>query len=200
MQVSTKIFVVANFSTNFFVETLNYCFRRMKITFVGMQQHDPAFDPTPSGCFRIEELQAFQAFEACTLVDVNYYLWLNNTEADKAPYRFLYSLELVFERCGALLISSGEDSTAIRIISAETLIKTARELQKLHKSVSIQRVNCGAFPLWQPAIGQTLHAVRLSRDESGLYLNDALVLDFDSHQIMVALAQREGLEVGDYRH
>lgn len=162
-------------------------------------QHDPAFEPTPPDCFPLEALQAFQRVEACALLDVNYYLWLNNTDADKPPYRFLYCLELVFERQGALLLSSGEDTTAIRIISAETLIRTARDLQQLHNQVSIQRVNCAAFPLWQPAVGSPLQAVRLSRNEDGYYLNDALVLDFGSWRILVSLNhQGDGLALSDY--
>jgi hypothetical protein len=170
----------------------------MKSTFVGMQQHDPAFDTSPPECFRFEELQAFQTFEACALVDVNYYLWLHNTDAAESSHRFLYCLELVFERQGGLLLSSGEDSTAIRIISAETLIKTARDLQKLHNRVLIQRVSCATFPIWEPALGERLQAVRLSHNQAGLYLNDALVLDFGAHRILVNLSQREGLELGVY--
>ncbi len=162
-------------------------------------QHDPAFEPTPPGCFPLEALQAFQRVEACALIDVNYYLWLNNTEADKPPYRFLYCLELVFDQQGALLLSSGEDTTAIRIISAETLIKTARDLQKLHNQVSIRRVNCADFPLWQPAVGAALQAVRLSRNDDGYYLNDALVLDFGARCILVGLNEGDGLALGEYR-
>lgn len=155
-------------------------------------------DPTPPDCFCLEELQAFQSFETQALVDVNYYLWLNNTQTDALPYRFLYCLELIFDRNGALLLSSGEDSTSIRIISAEGLIETARALQSLHEKISIQRVNGGALPLWEPAVGQALQAVRLSRHESGLYLNDALVLDFGATQILIQLSPKEGLELGAY--
>lgn len=162
-------------------------------------QHDPAFEPSPPDCFLLEELQAFQRVEACALLDVNYYLWLNSTDADRAPFRFLYCLELVFDRHGALLLSSGEDSTAIRIISSETLIKTARDLQQLHNRVSIQRVNCAAFPLWQPAVGTPLLAVRLSRNDEGYYLNDALVLDFGRQGVLVSLNHRgDGLALSEY--
>jgi len=163
-----------------------------------MQQYDPAFESSPPDCFLLEELQAFQRVEACALLDVNYYLWLSHSDADRPPHRFLFCLELVFDRQGALLLSSGEDSTTIRVISAESLIETARGLQKLHDRVSIQRVNCETFPLWQPAIGAPLQAVRLSRNEAGLYLNDALVLDFGGRKILVSLGEREGLELGEF--
>ncbi|MBK9339115.1 MAG: hypothetical protein IPM98_22280 [Lewinellaceae bacterium] len=152
----------------------------------------------PPDCFSLEELQAFQGFEAEVLTDVQYYFWLNTADADSMPRRFLYALELIFDQHGALLLSSGEDSTAIRIISAETLIKTARDLQTLHGRVSVQRIHAAADSLWQPALNQALHAVRLSRNTDGLYLNDALVLDFGAQQILVHLSQREGLELKQY--
>lgn len=155
-------------------------------------------EPIPPDCFRLEELQLFQSFEGQILIDVNYYLWLNNTEPGIPPLRFLYGLELVFDRDGALLLSSGEDSTAIRSITAEALLKTAQTLQTLHNQVAIQRVHAGAFPLWEPAVGQSLQAIRLSRGASGFYLNDALVLDFGEKQILLQLSQKEGLELGPF--
>lgn len=163
-----------------------------------MQQDEPVSDPTPPGCFRLEELESFQSCETQVLVDVNYYLWLNRTDADLPPLRFLYCLELVFEDRGALLLSSGEDSEAIRVLSPEALIKTARQLQTLHGQVSIQRISAGAFPLWEPVMGRYLEAIRLTKNEAGLYLNDALLLDFGVRQILIQLSQKEGLEVGEY--
>ena len=152
-------------------------------------------DPhTPPECFQLEELQALQAFEAAELIDVNYYLWLNNTNPD-GPYRFLYSLELIFDRQGALILSAGEQTKALGLISAETLIKTARDLQTLHRNMSIQRVHAGSFPLWEPAIGKTLHAVRLARNASDEYLNDSMVLDFGTQQVLIQLAEKDGLEL-----
>lgn len=152
-------------------------------------------DYTPPDCFRLEELEIFQSFESQLLADVNYCLWLNQADNGEIPYRFLYTLELVFDSNDSLLLSSGEDSEAIRVISAETLLETARQLQRLHGKISIQRVSAGAQPLWQSAIGKTLEGIRLSRNEAGLYLNDALLLDFGTRRIMVRLSEKEGLEL-----
>ena len=153
-------------------------------------------DPTPSDCFRLRELEILQSFDNQLLVDANYYLWLNHTEGDSAPLRFLYTLELVFEGTRPLLLSSGEDSEAIRLIEAEDLVKTARQLQQLHGKVLIQRISAGAQPLWREAVGKTLESIRLSRNEAGLFLNDALLLDFGERRILVRLHEREGLLVG----
>lgn len=155
-------------------------------------------DPTPPGCFRLEDLETLQSFENQTLRDVNYYLWLNRAEAGAPPLRFLYALELVFEQPEALLLSSGEDSEAIRLIAPETLIDTARRLQTLHGRVSVQRVSAGAFSLWQPVVGRTLEGIRLSKSENGLYLNDMLLFDFGFRRILVQLGAKEGLEVGEF--
>jgi hypothetical protein len=155
-----------------------------------------ANDPTPAGFFRLEEIKIFQSFENETLADVNYYLWLNQAEGDGPPYRFLYALELAFEEVpGTLLLSSGEDSESIQILLAETLVETARRLQQLHGKVLIQRVSAGAQPLWENAVGKPLASIRLARDASGMYHNDALLLDFEATQIELRLSEREGLEL-----
>ena len=152
-------------------------------------------DYTPPECFGLEELETFQSFESQLLADVNYYLWLNQADDGAIPYRFLYTLELVFDSNDSLLLSSGEDSEAIRVITAETLLETARQLQRLHGKISIQRISAGAQPLWQPAIGKILEGIRLSRNDAGLYLNDALLLDFGKRRILVQLSEKEGLEI-----
>jgi hypothetical protein len=164
-----------------------------------MNKTDTAQDPTPEGCFRLDELRDLQSAEGFTLADCNYYLWLNRNENDPeaAPLRFLYALELIFEEGETLLLSSGEDSEAIRLISEAELVKTAEQLRTLQGYLSIQRVNVGTIPLWQPCIGKHL-VVRLSRHESGLFLNDALLLDFAGNGILLGLAS-EGLSVSVYQ-
>lgn len=152
----------------------------------------------PAGSFQLEELEAFQALEGQALADVNYYLWLNQGEPGATPYRFLFYLELVFDNSATLLLTGGEDSAEIRVGSAESLVKTAKSLHKLHDRISIQRVNAGNFPLWQNAVGRPLAGVRLSRNEAGLYTNDALLLDFGQPRILVHLGEKEGLQLTPY--
>ncbi len=160
-------------------------------------QHQES-DPTPPGCFRLEELQILQSFENQLLVDINYYIWLNQSGETNTPQRFLYTLELIFENAGALLLSSGEDSEAIRLIEAEELLETATRLQQLHGKSIIQRVSAVAQPTWRDSVGQVLRDIRLSKNEAGLFLNDALLLDFGDKRILVRLSEREGLLAGGY--
>lgn len=154
-----------------------------------------ASSPTPPGCFLLEELETFQSLEGLTLDDVAYYVWLNRVEGDTANARFLYALELVFNSGGSLLLSSGEDSEAIRIISAEQLVETAGKLQQLHGEPVIRRIIADAQPLWHDLTGKTLQGIRVSRNETGLYLNDALLLDFGGINILVHLDKHEGLNL-----
>ena len=60
----------------------------------------------------------------------------------------------------------------------------------------IQRISALAQPLWQGATGKILEAIRLSRNEQGLYQNDAVLFDFGSKQILLQLSELEGLELG----
>ena len=157
----------------------------------------PEQAPAPPDCFRLEELEQFQSVENQTLVHVNYYLWLPVAPSGQVPNQgFLYFLELIFDEHAPLLLTSGEDSAAIRVSDAATLLDSARRLYTLHGQASIQRISAAdTSPLWQPLIGKTLTAVHLPRHESGLYANAALELDFGDSQIVVQLAQKEGLEI-----
>lgn len=160
-----------------------------------MTSHPPEPDPTPPDCFRLEELELFQTFENRVLADVNYYRWLQGAEAAD---HFLFYLELIFEQEPTLLLTSGEDSAAIRIGSAADLVKTARALQALHGQSVIQRLPAANSPLWQPVVGRALEAVRLSKNEQGLYDNDALLLDFGASRILVQLSPDAGLQLTIY--
>lgn len=164
-----------------------------------MEKRSHTDDQTPPDCFRMEELELFQSFENQTLVDVNYYLWLNQAESEESlPLRFLYALELIFESNETLILSSGEDSEAIRIIDAASLVTTAKQLQELHGKVLIQRLSAVAQPLWETAVWKVLEGIHLSRTEAGLYYNDSLLLDFGSKRILVQLSPKEGLELAPY--
>lgn len=161
------------------------------ITFAHMENSPPS--PTPPNCFRLEELEKFQSLEGRLLAGVTYYLWLrraNDTDADK---RFLYTLELVFDSGESLLLSSGEDTEAIRVITAEQLVDMAGRLHKLHGESVIRRMPADTQPLWHDAIGKALQGIRVSPTLTGLYLNDALVFDFGEFNILVHLSRQEGL-------
>jgi len=163
-----------------------------------MEEHTHQDDPTPPDCFRLEELEQLQSFENQILTDVTYYFWINQAEQEEAPYRFLFFLELIFGDQRSLLLTSGEDTEAVRVSDAEELVKTAETLRTLHGKIVIQRVMATSFPLWEKVQGKLLAHVRLSKNEQGLYANDALLLDFTEQKILVRLSAREGLEVGTY--
>lgn len=152
----------------------------------------------PPNCFRLEELEVLQAAEGKVLEDVQYFLWLNRFEGEQPPLRFLYAVELVLENSPSLVVVADEEEPGLRVVDAESLIQTARDLQTLHGQISLQQVHAGAFPLWESVAGTFLEAVRLTREENGLYLNDALLLDFNQHRILVTLAEKEGLAVMPY--
>lgn len=154
--------------------------------------------PMPPDCFSLEEIQLLQSFEQQSLDNVQYYIWHNQAEAGTMPHRFLYALELIFDSGEPLLLSSGDDSEAIRMLTAENLVETAGRLQRLHGKPVIQRFSAGVQPMWRDVTGKTLQHIRLSRNEAGLYLNDAVLLDFGDHRMLVRLSEREGLLAGAY--
>ena len=173
-------------------------FESWTATFAAMEQTHHDHQATPPDCFRLEELEVLQSFEGKTFIDVNCYLWLNQGTDETLPYRFIYYVELIFDDNSVLLFTSGEDSEAIRLGKVEELVATAEALRKLHGVISIQRVHAGSFPLWLPVQDQSLEAIRLSKQTEGFYLNDALLLDFGVHQVLLRLSEKEGLELIPY--
>jgi hypothetical protein len=152
----------------------------------------------PPDCFQLAEIATLKTFEGQTLEEVNYYFWFN---AEKPDSRFLYYLELLFANEGALLLTSGEESAAIRVCDAVTFIKRAGELQQQNGGqASIQRVGATASSVWQPTVDKPLEAIRLSTNDEQLYLNDALLFDFGAghSSILVALNPQGGLSVQVY--
>jgi hypothetical protein len=164
-------------------------------TLMKMDTH-PQYE-IPPDCFQLEEVESLMSFEGSTLSDLNYYLWVA-PPVDGIAKGFLFFLEMIFEQ-ETLLLTAGEDSSAIRVGDAQTLVKTAERLQQLHGVAVIQRTNAAGTSLWKPLIGKTLQTVNLSRHASGKYQNDALVFDFGEEQrVMAWLDGREGLNLGVY--
>jgi hypothetical protein len=155
---------------------------------------DSHADPTPPDCFRLEELEAFKLFDNQRLVEVNYYFWNPGSAPDT---RMLYFLELLFDSDNALILTSGQDSEAIRVTDAMSLIGEARLLQTQHAGHAVvQRVAALASALWQPVAQAPLAGIRLSKNEAGLYQNDALLLDFEAAGgLIVALHPKGGLAI-----
>jgi hypothetical protein len=152
----------------------------------------------PPDCFSLEEIQILQSYEQQRLERVTYYVWHNQAKPGALPHRFLYAIELVFDSGESLLLSSGEDSEAICLITAEQLVDTAHRLQQLHGKAVIQRILAQEQPLWRDVSGKTLQNIRLAKNDEGWYLNDAVLLDFNEYRVLVRLAEREGLLAGAY--
>ncbi|MFN0216443.1 MAG: hypothetical protein ACKVT2_19460 [Saprospiraceae bacterium] len=149
-------------------------------------------DPTSPDCFQQWELELFQTFENTILNTVNYYLWRTNKKSS-----FLFALELFFENGKTLLLSSGEDSEQIQVITPESLTRTAKKLQLIHDEALIQRIAANIQPLWRDLIGTALQGIRLSiHAETGLYRNDAMLLEFDGTRILLELSEKDGLLLG----
>ncbi|MFM7152653.1 MAG: hypothetical protein ACKOZV_00850 [Bacteroidota bacterium] len=145
----------------------------------------------PDGHFTLAELQIFQKAENTTLEGVDYYIWLD-TESEQPVWQFLLAIELKLGEAGAVIVSAGEDTDAIRVIQQEELLKTAAALFRIHGKPVIQRASRDHQAPWNWVMNSVLQAVRLSRGDEGHYLNDALMLDFGDKGLVIALNQDGG--------
>ncbi len=138
----------------------------------------------PDPVFQPEEVIALHQAEGHALTNVLYYLWLNTFDEER-PFRFLYFLEMTFDDGQSILLTSGEDSASIRLSTAEALVQTAADLRDLHGKVTIMRSRAGILPVWQDVLGKKLEAIRVSKNENGEYLADAIVLDFGPENLIL---------------
>lgn len=158
-----------------------------------MSEHHSTTDPTPEGCFSLDEISAFQSVTGEILADVNYYFWFNVNTPDQ---RFLYYVEILFQSDNALILSSGEDSEAIRVTDAMSLIQQARTLMERNTGTpAIRQLNASESALWKPLLGKALDGIHLTKNEAGLYDNDAMLLVFDGVQRIIALHPGGGLAI-----
>ena len=156
-----------------------------------MQQND---DPTPDGFFKLEELQTFKSLQGEQLADVNYFFWHH---ASTPEVQFLLFIEILFVSEHALILTSGEDTDALRIIEAMDLIQQARQLmERGNGEPAVRQLNASGSAIWMPLLGQKLQGIHLSKDPSNqLYVNDALLLQFEDHGVVVALNEKGGMGV-----
>lgn len=151
-------------------------------------------DSIPPDCFRQSEVETLQTFDHQTLGAVHYYLWRASAQS-----AFLYALEMYFDNGKTLLLSSGESSEAIQLIAPQALVDTAVQLKNLEGTAIIQHLVANVQPIWRDVLGMPLQNIQLSRHEgTGLYRNDALLLDFGAKQILIELSEKDGLELGEY--
>jgi hypothetical protein len=140
---------------------------------------------TPSGCFPLTALHRLQAVENASLAAVFYHI---RTSPDGAQ---LLALELVTDGNMTIVLGSEHDEPSISVLEPQEWIGYAnRILQPLHRHSAVNS------PLWRAVMHLTIREILLSRNEDGLALNDALVIDFGSEKRIVQIGKTAGLAIG----
>jgi hypothetical protein len=147
--------------------------------------------------FSKTDLEMLQLVENQRLAQANYYIRLPKIDA---PLRagFLVFLEMVFENDASLILTSGADSRAISMATAENLVAEATDLHKINGAPLIHSVDALKSPLWAAALSRELEGIRLNQLPDGKLANDSLVFDFGTIQILVFLGERDGMEVAKF--
>jgi hypothetical protein len=142
---------------------------------------------TPSGCFPLNALQRLQAVEHASLAAVFYHV---RTSPDGAQ---LLALELVTDDNTTIVLGSEHDEPAISVMEPqEWLDNASKVLEPLQRHAAVNS------PLWKAVMHQTIRGILLSRNEDGLALNDALVIDFGSEKRIVQIEKTAGLAIGHF--
>lgn len=147
----------------------------------------------PSDCFRQEEVEKFHAFSGKVLTAVNYFIWFN---PDNQSQRFLYCIELLFNIEESLLLIVDDCEDTLRLIDIADFVSQAELLRHQNGGAAVvQQADPSGIAPWNSVVGSLLLGIRLTPTENGLYSNDALLLDFVSGGIIIAVNDKGGLLV-----
>ena len=152
--------------------------------------HDHTSRGVPPDCFAQEELEAFLALEHLLLENVFYYV------VPAPTMSYLHAIEMVFAGYGPVVLAADAEEPAIRVLAQEALLEAAYGVQA--QGLTMERHTAKASALWASALGTPLMGVLLSKNEDGLSLNDALVLQFKDERLLVSLHETAGLSVQLY--
>jgi hypothetical protein len=147
--------------------------------------------------FSKTDLESMQLVENQRLAQANYYVRLPKIGAPIGA-GFLVFLEMVFENEASLILTSGADSSAISVATAESLVAEATDLHQKNGAPLLHSVDALRSPLWAAALSRELSGVRFSHLPDGRLANDSLVFDFGTIQILVFLGDRDGMEVAKF--
>ena len=152
--------------------------------------HEQTSSGVPPDCFAQEELEVFLALEHLVLENVFYYV------VPAPTMSYLHAIEMVFAGYGPVVLAADAEEPAIRVIHQEALLEAAYGIQA--QGLTIERHAAQTSALWTLVPGTPLLSVLLSKNEDGLSLNDALVLQFNDARLLVSLHRTAGLSVQPY--
>ena len=152
--------------------------------------HEQTSRGVPPDCFAQEELEAFLALEHLLLENVFYYV------VPAPTMSYLHAIEMVFAGYGPVVLAADAEEPAIRVLAQEALLEAAYGVRA--QGLTMERLAAQTSALWASVPGTPLLSVLLSKNEDGLSLNDALVLQFKDARLLVSLHKTAGLSVQPY--
>lgn len=143
----------------------------------------------PSGCFPLEALELLQEVEHAPLAHVYYHIRTTPNGAQ------LLALELNTKCNTTIVLGSDHDEPAVRVFKPQQWLEYVSQVYR-DTSAPLHRHVANNLSLWQTLIHQNIREILLSRNEDGLALNDALVIDFGAEKRIVQISETAGLALG----
>ncbi|MDI9340057.1 MAG: hypothetical protein QM534_05735 [Sediminibacterium sp.] len=150
----------------------------------------------PKSSFDEEALIQLHSFNGKKVAKVVCYLWQNLVNPND-PVELIDGLELRFEDNTRLNFSSDESGEGLSVRPYS--LKEENELlnNEFKGKIKIFGLDASSTKMWQDVIGKTLIHIRLTK-EDGLYLNDSVLLDFETEPRTLAISPMDGLVIDYY--
>lgn len=147
--------------------------------------------------FGYHELARLNSLEGKKISEVNYYVWVNRINMN-SPYVFIDKLELVTDENEKLVLTGGEESDGLYLLSeydpAEEILRLEHQFAG---QITVKKHKASQDRFWKDVMNLEIQSVQLSK-EGDRYLADAIVLDFGQERRLIGLSPEEGIIIDFY--
>ncbi len=146
--------------------------------------------------FTEADLITLKSFDGKILTQVVCYLWQNLVNAQE-PVELIDALELRFSDKTRLTFSSDELGEGLSL--RPYILKEENELlaTEFNGQIKIFGLDASSTKMWQDVVGKTLAHIKVTKEDD-LFLNDAVMLNFDAEPRTLEISPMDGLVIDYY--
>jgi hypothetical protein len=146
--------------------------------------------------FTLIDLVALNSMEGKQIEKITYHVWENRVNPDPNElFESLDWLELEFTDNSIICFTAAEESDGIKLIEFNLDEERARITALFGNKIQLVSHDMTFSETWIQATMLPITAVELMADKTQQYLNNAMMLRFSDHQMLIGLNPHEGLLV-----
>ena len=144
-----------------------------------------------------QDLERFSKFERKTVQHIDCIVWQNQIEPEQS-IEIIDALAITWNDASVFVLAANSDGTGMTTYA--DINQHVSGLESPDPRIRLFRARADATQLWKEIVGQTLLKIGLTPDteQSGQYINDGIVLQFETESREIKLHPLDGLILDYY--